>query len=148
MSESYTISELAREFDITTRTIRFYEDKKLLKPQRVGNTRVYSRRDRTRLRLILRGKRLGWPLGDIGAIIHLYDSTGGEQRQLEAMIERLRETRETLLEQQEDLNQLLGEIEVLERNCHERLDSARNDAASADNGISASGSAIQKRQPH
>ena len=76
----FTIAELAREFDITTRTIRFYEDRQLLTPARRGNQRVYSRADRTRLKLVLRGKRLGWPLDDIREMIALYDTPDGEKK--------------------------------------------------------------------
>lgn len=119
MSQNYSISELAREFDITTRTIRFYEDKQLLKPARNGTTRVYSRADRTRLRLVLRGKRLGWQLDEIREIIELYDAKNGEgeKKQLEAMIRRLSQTRETLLAQQQDILESIAEIEELESNC-------------------------------
>lgn len=127
MSESFSISELASEFAITTRAIRFYEDKQLLNPARVGNTRVYSRADRTRLKLVLRGKRLGWPLEEIKRVIELYDvrSGTGEQLQLEAMLERLEKTREQLLTQQQDLLQTLDDIQELESNCLQQLASIK-----------------------
>ena len=123
MSDTFSISELAREFAITTRAIRFYEDKQLLKPERVGNSRVYSRTDRTRLKLVLRGKRLGWPLDDIKRMIEMYDvhAGHGERLQLEAMVTRLQQTRELLLAQQQDLLETLDEIEELENTCCEQL---------------------------
>ena len=129
MKESFSISELAREFAITTRAIRFYEDKQLLKPERIGNTRVYTRADRTRLKLVLRGKRLGWPLDDVKRVIELYDVREGigEQLQLEAMVERLEQTREQLLSQQQDLLQTLDEIHELESVCREQLATFRSD---------------------
>lgn len=123
MPDTYSISELAREFAITTRAIRFYEDKQLLTPKRVGNSRVYSRVDRTRLKLVLRGKRLGWPLDDIKHMIEMYDAhTGhGERLQLEAMVTRLQQTREQLLAQQQDLLETLDEIDELENTCCRQL---------------------------
>ncbi len=81
-SESYGIADLAQEFDVTTRTIRYYEDQCMLSPRRRGQTRVYSPRDRTRLRLILRGKRLVFSLSEVAEIIQLYDTEPGEGGQL------------------------------------------------------------------
>ena len=84
MQETYSISELGREFGITTRAIRFYEDKQLLSPSRNGGRRVYSRADRTRLKLLLRGKRLGWPLEEIKSVLNMYDAGhNGELQQLQ-----------------------------------------------------------------
>lgn len=123
MSETYSISELAREFGITTRTIRFYEDRQLIHPAREGTRRIYSRRDRTRLKLVLRGRRLGWPLDDLRDMISMYDAPGGEHRQLELMIEKLQQNRSILLKQQEDIRQSLAELDELERNCREKMDS-------------------------
>lgn len=135
MSDSFSISQLAREFAITTRAIRFYEDKQLLNPARSGNTRVYSRADRTRLKLVLRGKRLGWPLEEIKRVIELYDvhAGAGEQLQLEAMLERLEQTREQLLAQQQDLLQTLDDIQELESNCREQLASIRSTPVAGNN---------------
>ena len=87
----FSITDLAQEMDITTRTIRFYEDRGLLRPARRGQQRVYSRADRTRLKLVLRGKRLGWPLDDIREMIELYDLPDGERKQLSVMLERIRQ---------------------------------------------------------
>lgn len=124
MKETYTIGELAREFGITTRTIRFYEEKRFLQPQREGRNRIYSRRDRTHLRLLLRGRRLGWALDDIWEIIRLYNSQGGEEAQLAAMLERLKDTREMLDTQLEDIRSAKLELEEIEANCRSRFDAA------------------------
>ena len=124
MKETYTIGELAREFGITTRTIRFYEEKRFLEPQREGRNRVYSRRDRTHLRLLLRGRRLGWALDDIWEIINLYNSQGGEEAQLAAMLERLKGTRELLETQLEDIHSAKLELEEIEANCRVRIEAA------------------------
>jgi len=118
---SLAISDLAREFDITTRTIRFYEDQGLLQPERRGQQRVYSRADRTRLKLVLRGKRLGFPLDEIRRMIQLYDEPGGEARQLDLMLDQLSRSRETLLRQREDLELQLKEFDDIETRCRERL---------------------------
>ena len=121
--DTWSITDLAREFDVTTRTIRFYEDRGLLAPARDGARRVYSRSDRTRLKLVLRGKRLGWPLEEIGEMIRLYDAPGGagERRQLELMLERIDSSRATLVRQREDIELALGEFDEIEARCRARL---------------------------
>lgn len=119
---SYKISDLAREFSVTTRTIRFYEEKGLLTPQREGSRRIYSPADRTRLRLILRGKRLGLSLEESAEIIRMYGTPGNNRRQLETLLRRIRERREDLLRQQRDLQALLRELEEAEGNCQAALD--------------------------
>ena len=125
---NYSIAELAREFDITTRTIRFYEDKQLLTPARRGQQRVYSRADRTRLKLVLRGKRLGWPLDDIREMIHMYDAPGGEEKQLRVMIDKISTSRETLLQQQEDIALALREFDDIQHRCETQLSSLQTSA--------------------
>ncbi len=85
---AYRIGELASEFDVTLRTLRFYEDKGLISPRRVGNTRLYSRADRARLRIILLGKRVGFSLTDIREILELYDPSGNNIRQMEVSVEK------------------------------------------------------------
>lgn len=117
----FTITDLAQEMDITTRTIRFYEDRGLLRPARRGQQRIYSRADRTRLKLVLRGKRLGWPLDDIREMIELYDAPDGERKQLEVMIARIDQSRRTLLQQREDIELALREFDDIETRCKERL---------------------------
>ncbi|MEM9684076.1 MAG: MerR family DNA-binding transcriptional regulator [Pseudomonadota bacterium] len=118
---TFSIAELAREFDVTTRTIRFYEDQGLVAPERRGQTRVYRQRDRTRLKLILRGKRLGFSLSDIADIIRLYDEAPGEVGQLDFFLERIRERRALLEQQREDIEITLSDLAVVERNCRRRL---------------------------
>ena len=89
MSKTYSISELASEFDVTTRSIRFYEDQKLLHPTRRGQTRIYSSQDRVRLKLTLRGKRLGFSLAEIRELFELWDETrSGSEKQLQLMLRR------------------------------------------------------------
>lgn len=121
MRSTYTITELAREFDITTRTIRFYEDQGLLQPARRGTARIYAKGDRTRLKLVLRGRRLGWPLTEIREMIRMYDHNGGEYKQLDAMISKLHANRAILLNQQQDILQSLSELDNLEANCRAQL---------------------------
>lgn len=106
MAKTYSITDLAREFDITTRTIRFYEDLGLLTPVRQGQKRVYSSRDRVFLKLILRGKRLGFTLNESRTLIEMYDPDSDNQHQLKSMLKMLDE-KETLLSQQ------LHDIEIM-----------------------------------
>ena len=117
----YSISELASEFALTTRAIRFYEDEGLLAPVRAGRTRVYGERERTRIKLILRGKRLGLALAEIREILDLYDSREGDRRQLERFVEVLAHRRSQLMVQREDIDALLDEIAAIERDCRRRL---------------------------
>ncbi len=121
MADLYTISELAREFDITTRTIRFYEDEGLLQPGRNGRQRIYARRDYIRLKLILRGKRLGLSLSEISDIIELYDSDQGETGQLASFLDSIRERRSVLKQQRTDIDATLRELQRIERRCRNRL---------------------------
>ena len=119
---TYSISDLAGEFDVTTRTIRFYEEKGLLKPRREGTRRIYGPADRTRLRLILRGKRLGLSLDESAEIIRLYGSPGNNRRQLELLIEKIQQRREALQRQQRDLAAMLEELAGAESKCRDALD--------------------------
>lgn len=119
--ESFTISDLAREFALTTRTIRFYEDEGLLAPLRRGRARVYSERERVRIKLILRGKRLGLALSEIRELLDLYATTRNERPQLEKFLVMLSDRRARLLQQREDIDAVLAEIVVLERDCSRRL---------------------------
>lgn len=118
---TWTITELAREFDLTTRTIRFYEDRGLLQPARRGQQRVYSRSDRTRLKLVLRGKRLGWQLDEIARMIELYDTPDGEKKQLQVMIDRIQQSRDALLRQADDIALALREFDEIEARCQRQL---------------------------
>ena len=120
----FSIKDLAQELDLTTRTIRFYEDRGLLRPARKGQQRIYSRADRTRLKLVLRGKRLGWPLDDIREMIELYDTPDGERKQLEVMLARIAQSRATLLQQREDIELALSEFDDIEQRCKEQLNAS------------------------
>lgn len=123
---TYTITELAREFGLTTRAIRFYEDQGLLSPGRAGRNRVYENRDKVRLKLTLRGKRLGLSLSEIRELIDLYDAAKDEKAQVERFLEVL-ERRRTILEQQrEDIEAVLGEIAAFEKQCRDFLSGKGN----------------------
>jgi DNA-binding transcriptional MerR regulator len=116
-ARTYTITELAAEFDVTSRAIRFYEDVGLLQPQRAGRNRVYSAGDRTRLKLTLRGKRLGLALSEIKQLVDLYDADSGSTQQLEAFVAVLAEHRRLLEQQREDIEITLAEIAQHEQRC-------------------------------
>ena len=118
---SFGIAELAREFDVTTRTIRFYEAEGLIAPTRQGQRRIFGPRDRVRLKLILRGKRLGFSLGEIREIIDLYDSAPGEVGQLRFFIDKIRSRRAELERQRRDLADALQELADVETRCVEQL---------------------------
>lgn len=120
---TYNISELSKEFDITTRSIRFYEDQGLLTPSRNGQTRIYSIKDRVRLKLILRGKRLGFSLAETKTIFDLYDSEKTGEKQLNIMLALIEEKRQILAQQLLDINAVVGELDELEQNCKTALNS-------------------------
>ncbi len=128
---TYSITQLANEFGITTRTIRFYEDKGLLRPKRQGLTRIYSPRERVRLKLVLRGKRIGFSLAEIGEIMDMYDSEPGESGQLVYMLDELRKRRTMLQRRQRDIALTLQELDQIESQCRERLASMREAGARA-----------------
>ncbi|HDO1381804.1 MerR family transcriptional regulator [Aeromonas veronii] len=117
----FSISELAREFDITTRSIRFYEDQGLLNPAREGQTRIYSKQDRVRLKLTLRGKRLGFSLAEIRELFDLYDADKSSRTQLQTMLGLVEEKRETLQQQMEDIKMVLLELDAAEQRCQQAL---------------------------
>jgi DNA-binding transcriptional MerR regulator len=114
MSRTYTISDLAREFDVTTRTIRFYEDEGLLSPERRGQARIYTARDRVLLKLILRGKRLGFSLAECGELFSLYDPEGGNKAQFQLMLDKLAERRRALEQQLNDIRLMQIELDTAE----------------------------------
>ena len=118
---TWTIAEIAEEFGITHRTVRHYEDLGLISPQREGTRRIYRRRDRTRLALILRGKRLGFPLEEIRTIIDLYDAPRGRRSQLEYVLAQIDERREDLLQRRADLDAALAELDAFEARCRDEL---------------------------
>lgn len=120
-THTYTITELAEEFSVTPRTIRFYEDKDLLSPRRNGLARVYSRRDRARLKLILRGKRLGFSLADIKEMIDLYDLGDGQVEQMRLTHRKIAERIEALEAQRADLDAAIAELRDSQRQIDEAL---------------------------
>ena len=127
MANTYSIRDLASEFNVTTRTLRFYEEKGLLEPERSGQARCYSSSDRTRLRLILRGKRLGLTLEESRTIILMYDTDKGDTEQLETLINKIREKRAELVEQQKDLQLMIADLDSSEQRCVSALnDSSPN----------------------
>ena len=123
-AQVYTITELALEFDITARAIRFYEDVGLLTPARAGRNRIYTQRDRTRLKLTLRGKRLGLSLLEIKQLVDMYDSPSDTTQQLTAFLEVLAEHRRQLEQQREDIEITLAEIAQHEERCRSLLGKA------------------------
>ncbi|MDQ2633325.1 MAG: MerR family DNA-binding transcriptional regulator [Pseudomonadota bacterium] len=121
MREYYSITELTREFDISTRTLRFYEDEGLIHPVRRGRTRLFRPSDRHLIRQIMRGKRLGFSISEIREIIQIYREPPGEVGQLKLMIKRIEEKRENLRQKRRDLEETLSELDHAEEACVERL---------------------------
>lgn len=120
--KTYSISELSKEFDLTTRSIRFYEDQQLLFPSRRGQTRVYSSQDKVRLKLILRGKRLGFSLAETRELFELWDETlTGSEKQLYLLMEKINEKRADLEQQLRDIAILQQELDNAEARCKETL---------------------------
>ena len=115
MEQEYTISQLAETFGITARTLRFYEGEGLLSPKRIGQRRLYSRRDYVRLKLILRGKRLGLSLAESREIIELYDSPSGTRAQARLLQEKIEEHRRQLLAKRRDIDAMLEELDNTEK---------------------------------
>ncbi|MBW3696664.1 MerR family DNA-binding transcriptional regulator [Vibrio sp. T187] len=122
--DTFKISELAKEFEITTRSIRFYEDMGLIHPSRQGNTRVYQRRDKIRLKLILRGKRLGFSLAEIRDLFELYD-TNQSDVQLEKMLNIIDEKQLLLQRQLDDINVVMTELNTARERCHQALNRSK-----------------------
>lgn len=129
--QTYTITELAREFGITPRAIRFYEDQGLLTPGRAGRARVYSKADRTRLKLTLRGKRLGLSLAEIAELLGMYGGVQDSLPQLERFLRVLAERRASLEQQRRDVEAVLEEIDMIERQCQALLGDNAEGAAAA-----------------
>jgi len=114
---TYSISDLASELDITTRAIRFYEEQGMLHPARRGQERVYNPKDRVALKLILRGKRIGFSLAECKTLIELYDPQAGNQKQLNIMLEMINERRAQLEQQVLDIQQIQLELDAAEARC-------------------------------
>ena len=123
---TFTISDLAREFGITPRTIRFWEDQGIVAPLREGRNRVFARRDRARLKMALRGKRLGLSLAEITDLIGMYNSTEDETPQLLKCLHVIENRRAALEQQREDIEAMLGDITQFELQCQQEL--ARREA--------------------
>ncbi len=117
----YSISDLAAEFDVTPRTLRWYESEGMLSPERRGTRRVYTGRDRTRLRLILRGKRIGFTLAEIREIIDMYDAEPGERGQLQLLVDRIAGRRRQLEQRRHDIERTLVELDGVEARAKQRL---------------------------
>ncbi|WP_299481749.1 MerR family DNA-binding transcriptional regulator [uncultured Roseibium sp.] len=121
MQRFFTITQLTHEFDITTRTLRFYEAQGLVLPQRRGRQRLYTPGDRTRIKLILRGKRLGFSLNEIKELVEMYASSPGEAGQLNLLLEKIDTRREELLEKQRDIELTLLELDEVEEGARARI---------------------------
>jgi len=121
MREFYTIGDLTDEFGVSTRTLRFYEDRGLIKPLRRGRRRLYRAGDRTRLKLILRGKRLGFSLAEIGEIVSMYRAAPGEAGQLRLLLGKIEGRRAELEQKRQDIDLTLSELDAVEAGCRERL---------------------------
>ncbi len=119
--KTYSISELARELDVTTRTIRFYEEQGMLAPSRRGQERIYTPKDRVTLKLIMRGKRIGFSLAECKALIELYDPQGDNSNQLTNMLGKITERRMQLDQQLLDIQQMQLELDIAEERCRAAL---------------------------
>jgi DNA-binding transcriptional MerR regulator len=124
--QTWSITELAEEFGVTLRTLRHYEDVGLLSPERRGTTRVFHNRDRVRLALILRGKRLGFSLNEITRIVNMYDEQPGEAGQLEYLLDQIDVRRAELAQRRRDIEQTLVELAQVETRCREDLAALRD----------------------
>ena len=118
---TYSISELAREFGITTRTIRFYEERGFIAPRRIGQQRRYTGADRVRIKLILRGKRIGLSLAESVEIIDMYDPSGNNAAQLQTLIERIAARREQMIRQRDDIDAMLESLSDIDSLCRSAL---------------------------
>ncbi|CAM5182737.1 MerR family DNA-binding transcriptional regulator [Oligella ureolytica] len=123
--EIWSISDLAEMYQVTPRTLRYYEDQGIISPARDGQKRIYNQRDRTRLKLALRGKRLGFSLAEIRNLIDMYDGPGSHPEQLQSYLAHLQKQKELLAQQQKDIQAVLEEIRRQEQVCHDLL--AKND---------------------
>ncbi|MEU8225144.1 MerR family DNA-binding transcriptional regulator [Kribbella sp. NPDC048915] len=125
-AQTWSIAELAAEYDVTLRTIRFYEDRGLLTPERRGTVRVYHPRDRVRLALILRGKRLGFSLDEIAKIVDMYDAEPGEEGQLEYLLDQIAHRRAELEQRRRDIEETLQDLAEVEARCQADLTALRS----------------------
>jgi len=114
MEQKYSITELAKDYEVTLRTIRHYEEIGLLCPSRKGSQRIYTDRDQVRLGLILRGRRIGFSLSEIREIINMYDLPEGERKQTAFLLSKVDARRQMLIIQQEDIQKMLSELDAIE----------------------------------
>lgn len=121
MREYYTITELTREFGVSTRTLRFYEDEGLIAPVRRGRTRLFRPGDRHLIKQIMRGKRLGFSIAEIREIVQMYKEPLGEAGQMRAIIDRVEQKRAELRQKRKDIEDTLAELDQVEENCLNRL---------------------------
>ncbi|SMC82903.1 MerR family DNA-binding transcriptional regulator [Rhizobium sp. RU36D] len=121
MKKHYSITELTREFGVSTRTLRFYEDEGLLHPERRGRTRLYRAADRRLLQEILRGRRIGFTVAEIREIVHVYKEPPGEIGQLKLMMKKIDEKRDELRQKRKDIDETLAELDNAEEACLTRL---------------------------
>ena len=119
--QTFSIGELAKILDITPRSIRFYEEQGLLNPERIGQNRIYHKKDKVRLKLILRGKRLGFSLAETKTLFELYDSNQNSKAQLETMLIMTEQKRQHMLQQLDDIQMLMNELDEVETRCKEEL---------------------------
>lgn len=119
--QTYSISDLAREFDVTTRTIRFYEEKGLVSPRREGQKRLYSAADRVRIKLILRGKRIGMTLEESAEVIDMYDPAHNNEEQLQRLLQTVAERRARLVQQKKDIDDMLNGLDEVQALCEAAL---------------------------
>lgn len=138
MTETFSISDLAQEFGVTPRTIRYYEAEGMLEPGRKGQRRIYSPRDRVTLALILRGKRLGFSLAEAKEIIDLYDAPQGEAQQLRVLLDKLADKRSDLEAKRRDAELALAGMDEYTTRCRERLKELENGSDLAPEGRSGS----------
>jgi DNA-binding transcriptional MerR regulator len=121
VTKLYSITEMTREFDISTRTLRFYEDEGLIHPERRGRTRLYRTADRHLIAQILRGRRIGFTIAEIREIIQVYNEPPGEAGQLKLLIKKVEEKRDGLRQRRKDIDETIGELDNIEESCLNRL---------------------------
>lgn len=121
VTKFYSITELTREFDISTRTLRFYEDEGLIHPERRGRTRLYRTADRHLIQQILRGRRIGFTIAEIREIIQVYNEPPGEAGQLTLLIKKVEERRDGLRQKRKDIDETITELDNIEEACLNRL---------------------------
>jgi DNA-binding transcriptional MerR regulator len=121
VTKLYSITEMTREFDISTRTLRFYEDEGLIHPERRGRTRLYRSADRHLLAQILRGRRIGFTIAEIREIIQVYKETPGEVGQLKLLMRKVEEKRDSLRQKRKDIDETIGELDSIEEACLNRM---------------------------